>query len=71
MFKAKTLIEKMSTKYLKPVPWSPQQTIPDIFTLSYTYSCVRECECVSVSVYVCECVLFVYVSEFVCDGEIC
>ena len=29
MFKAKTLIEKVDTRYLKEVPWSPQQTIPD------------------------------------------
>ena len=29
MFKAKTLIEKVDTRYLKQVPLSPQQTIPD------------------------------------------
>ena len=29
MSKAKTLIEKVGTRYLEQVPWSPQQTIPD------------------------------------------
>ena len=29
MFKAKRLIEKVGTSYLKQVPWSPHQTIPD------------------------------------------
>ena len=29
VFKAKTLIEKVGTRYLKQVPWSLQQTIPD------------------------------------------
>ena len=29
MFKGKSLIEKVRTSYLKQVPLSPQQTIPD------------------------------------------
>ena len=101
MSKAKTLIEKVGTRYLKQVPWSLQQTIPghslylsvpqtgalitsadnswppplpfhtalklpqrNIFTISYTYPCVRECEWVSV----CVCV-FVCFCEWVCVCE--
>ena len=100
MSKAKTLIEKVGTRYLKQVPWSSQQTIPvhhlylsvpqtgtliisadnywpqplpfhtalkipqpNIFTLSYTHPCVRDCECVSVCVCVCVCL---WVCVFVC-----
>ena len=119
MFKAKTLIEKVGTRYLKQVPWSPKQTIPDhrlylsvpqtgalittadnswlpplpfhtilkipqpnIFTLFYTYPCVREYECVDVcvcefvSVWVCVCVcvcVFVMMSHvdkaWICSAE--
>ena len=67
MFKAKTLIEKVGTRYLitsadnswsPPVPFHTALKIPqpNIFTLSYTYPCVREGEWVSVSVCVCVCV---------------
>ena len=37
MFKAKRLIKKVGTRYLKLVPWLPQQTIPD-HCLYFPYS---------------------------------
>ena len=85
MFKTKWLIEKVGTSYLKQVPWSPQQTIPDHGLhhfiqlwkfLSRTYSrfLIHIPVCVSECVSLCFCLcvyVFVYVSEFVCDGEPC
>ena len=69
-FKAKRRVEKRGTSYLNQVPWSPQQTIPDLRLylsiqlqkfLSRTYSrflhmslCAWICVCVCVCVCVCE-----------------
>ena len=79
MFKAKTLNEKVGTRYLKQVPWSPQQTIPTTAS-TFPYSSknssgkhihaflyVSLCAWVWVHLCVCECVhfFFMWVSLFV------
>ena len=81
MFKAKTLIEKVGTRYLKHVSWSPQQTIHDhrlylsiqlLKFLSRTYSrfLIHIPLCVSVSEPVCVCVC-VCLSVWVCVACLC
>ena len=62
-FNDKTLIEKvvLGTSNRCPDHLSRQF----LTTLSYTYPCVCECQCVSVCMCECVCV-FVYVSEYLC-----
>ena len=74
MLGAKSLIEKVGTSYLKKVPWSPQQVIPDHCLylsiqlqkfLSRTYPRFLYMSlCTWVCVCVCVCVL---VNESVCE----
>ena len=66
MFKAETLIEKVDTMYLKQVPWSPQQTIPDHhlnfpysfknFSAEYIHAFLYISLCAWVWVHLCTCV---------------
>ena len=59
------LITSAENSWPPPLPFHTALKIPqpNIFTLSYTYPCMRECECVSVCVWVC--CLSMWVSLFV------